>query len=920
MLDRAIRMVNFDHIRGETVEGQRHSFEQMVCHLARLEDKTGTFRRVDGSGGDGGVEALRMLGDGSKVGFQAKYYPVRDDIAWGKIEESVKTALTNHPELKRYVIALPCDFTGKRAARGGSTEGLWGKWDTQVKHWNGLAAARGMDVVFEPWTAFELEVALLRPEAEHLLRYFFDGRVFTREWMQRHLERTRHDLHGRYSPDEHVPTESMRSYEVIFHRDQVRQDLNAIFDLAQLSDPIAAAALLGGPAVAAAAAAAEDARKAFLELRAAVDAGLERPWPVRRWAGAWFSLTRLLMDLVDHSRERSDARNAGHDDDLHQGLADSTKVYKLIGPEVFGGRWAYVLPVEETRAALFVGRAGAGKSHVLARMAEDAWKAGGAVLHILGQHVLEADPRISIVQLLDLPGWSFHETLCALNLTAEAAKSRALVIIDALNEGRGVEIWRHHLLGFVREVNRHERIILVLSCREEYLDYVVPKDLIYSGVGSDEQTLLGRLVQVPVAGFRTAEEREMALAKFMDANGIARPTAPVLDEEFFNPLFMTSVCRSMAKADIKVFPRGLHGARDIFAFVLETKAKALGTPYDGGERAFRALLASLNDLAALMVGRRTDHVPLHEATGVIDRAFEALPLSNGNWRPILEGSDILRLDVENPAAGGAWSRPDEVVRFSFQRLQDNLIADHLVRICEGEALEDGFGPQAPLAFLVKRSIREDGAVEIKLHPRWVGVFAALWCAVAEAHGKELWDLRSLWGRAGVYYTPDEIRPVFRSSIRERSASAFSPRTRALLNDLWQDDEGERLAILILNACVPEHAWNADFLTERLLSMSRDERNSAWSRWFDTGRSELVDRAREIMQWSIEVNVRRADADVLRLAGLTLIWLLTAENAAIREEARKGLYHLLAGVPALLASSEAALRAVDDPNIRTVIGE
>jgi len=103
-------------------------------------------------------------------------------------------------------------------------------------------------------------------------------------------------------------------------------------------------------------------------------------------------------------------------------------------------------------------------------------------------------------------------------------------------------------------------------------------------------------------------------------------------------------------------------------------------------------------------------------------------------------------------------------------------------------------------------------------------------------------------------------------------------------------------------------------------MSRADRDSAWSRWFGNGRSELVDRAVEIIQWSLAVNVTIADGDVLRLAGLTLIWLLSGAHKGIRDQAREGLDHLLAGAPALLSSREAEFRAVDDPNISAVFGE
>ncbi|HEY0135552.1 MAG TPA: hypothetical protein VGB85_15815, partial [Nannocystis sp.] len=214
-----MRHIEFDKIRGDTSEGRRARFEQLVCHLARLDKVVaGDFRRIDGSGGDGGVEAIWRLLSGGVVGYQAKYHLHRDGIDWAKIDRSVQTALSHYPNLERYVIALPCDLTGRRAVRGGSTEGAWGIWDTHLAEWRRSAASRGMTVAFEHWTASELEERLAREEAHHLRRYFFDELVLSRAWIDRHLNRTLIDLHTRYSPDEHVPTSSLMVFDVLFRR------------------------------------------------------------------------------------------------------------------------------------------------------------------------------------------------------------------------------------------------------------------------------------------------------------------------------------------------------------------------------------------------------------------------------------------------------------------------------------------------------------------------------------------------------------------------------------------------------------------------------------------------------------------------------------------------------------------------------
>lgn len=911
-------MIDFTNIKGDSVEGQRTFFEHLICKLAELDGSNGEFRRIKGAGGDGGVEALRIMSNGHKIGYQAKYYPYKID--WKKLDLSVKTALTQHPDLERYVIALPCDFTGKRAIRGGSTKGIWGEWDERVDRWKELATTLGISVKFEPWTAFEIETALLRPKAQHLIRFFFDRQLFTREWMQRHLDRTIHDLRARYSPGDHVDTESLRPFDVIYRRENIRQDLRAVFDLARSSDPRAAAALVEKVSILEAdIISAEDSLKNFLTLGDAVDWTLKKEWPICKWLISWYSLTRRLLDIDSAIMYGVQTNKKANYDDLNRRVSNLIKVNELIGPEAFGGRWASLIPIDGSRATIFVGRAGTGKSHALARGAETAWNEGAPVVHILGQHILDDDPRASILKRLEIADWSFHDALSALNLAAEAADTRAMLVIDALNEGRGTDVWRRHLLSFIHEVNEHDRIILVLSCREEYLDYVIPPEMIadphpypgHNGKSAVDCSTLGKLVRVSVYGFQTTEEREAALQKFMDDKGIVRPTVPVLDTEFFNPLFMSSVCRSMAQAGIRVFPRGVFdGARKAFEFVLKTKAKALGTDHDGTNRMYPTLCQALIDLAAIMVSHREDYVSLPEAIEVIDSAFRALPINNQTWLAVLERSDILRRDVErSPKKIDPWSGPNEVIRFSFQRLQDNLIADRL--ICDCDDFEGAFEPDAPFAFLIRRSIRKDGISILKPSPYWVGVLGTLWAAVAEKYRKELWDLQSFFGNPDVYYYPQDLRPIFHTSIYERSGTAFTQRTKDIIDKVWKDRQEEKLAIVLSTSCVPNHAWNADFLTDRLLSLPLADRDSVWSRWFTSERSELIDRAMEITNWALNVDEKSVDSEVARLAGITLTWLFTVTNRSIRDRATKGLVNLLVGAPTLFSDLMNRFRDIDD---------
>src|SRR5687767_11393497 len=108
---------------------KRKGFEELICQLARRESghKTEEFRRVDGAGGDGGVEAYWLLEDGTEHGYQAKYFLATKDIDWSQIDKSVRAALEQHPKLTQYTIAIACDLTDRSGNLGRGKTG-WEHW------------------------------------------------------------------------------------------------------------------------------------------------------------------------------------------------------------------------------------------------------------------------------------------------------------------------------------------------------------------------------------------------------------------------------------------------------------------------------------------------------------------------------------------------------------------------------------------------------------------------------------------------------------------------------------------------------------------------------------------------------------------------------------------------------------------------
>lgn len=205
--------MDYARIRGKD-SGKHLAFEELVCQLARREPQAAgaEFRRVHGSGGDGGIEAYWVLPGGSEIGYQAKYYLKSSEINWANLDDSVQQALKTHPNLTEYVVALPCDLTDRTGKQVNGKTG-WDNWTARKAKWEALVP-EGRFVQFVPWTAFELSDRLIQPSADGLRRYWFGDVEFSAQWFADNLEIAVTSLEERYHSDDHVEVSSERLFKV----------------------------------------------------------------------------------------------------------------------------------------------------------------------------------------------------------------------------------------------------------------------------------------------------------------------------------------------------------------------------------------------------------------------------------------------------------------------------------------------------------------------------------------------------------------------------------------------------------------------------------------------------------------------------------------------------------------------------------
>ena len=301
-------------------------------------------------------------------------------------------------------------------------------------------------------------------------------------------------------------------------------------------------------------------------------------------------------------KEANSLRYAAHElRELEQALDD-------ILATLNGNRWRLV----NTRRALITGAAGVGKSHLFGDAVDHQVHNGRPSILILGGTLIEDDPWAQITKQLDL-SISVEKFLGALDAAAQAAGTRAVIFIDAINEHHGIAIWAQRLPGFLKVIEPFPRVAVAVSCRSTYLPYVFP-----DGIASD----LPQIEHVGFAG-RAAE----AARYYLDKRGIVRMAAPNLIPEFENPLFLKTCCDYLAKEHLTEFPRGMRGVTEIFNFYTQAVAKAIERDL-GLDQKLNIVGKALAALADAFDTGQRGYLEYDKAAGVLDTIYS----SNGEFK------------------------------------------------------------------------------------------------------------------------------------------------------------------------------------------------------------------------------------------------------------------------------------------------
>lgn len=876
--------------RGGSRQG---GFEELCCQLASLEyaNREGEFYRK-GLGGDAGVECFFRDRAGRETGWQAKYFFNFTAVQRAQLDDSLNTALKKHPRLQTYIVCLPFDFKDSRQSGTTSELKRWEEW--KKKH---LQSARkaGRKLAIVLWGSTFLRSRLSQDDPSYAGRtfYWFESTVLTHDWFLLRFNEAKANLGERYTPEVSVEVQIRRALFALGRDEWLSKQLDewkfkvqertysVVWQLRSLrkfgvKDVVTAKLIV--------------ALEAFLNL---LNIPYEDPRtniPVVELITAVKVLNAVSGDALALARTAKEPPppkkkpKPGQPTRTAQDAVDYLRheVYRFhdLLEEVESALTSDPWNIVNKHELLVYGKAGSGKSHSLADVADSQIKLGRPAILILGQTLVEGEPWQQIRSNLDLHSLPTEVFLGALDAAGQASGVRTLVLVDAINERHGLNIWPTRLAAFLTAIKRFDNIAIVLSCRTTYLDRIIPPSV---GATIPQLEHLG-------FGGKASEAARYYLAK----RGIVRPGMPNFMPEFNNPLFLKTICDALERSGAKEIPKGLQGVTAAFRFYIRSVADSLEK---------RMALDPHRDIVALAIDRMVEAM-IAAKRGWLKKA-EALALLDALHPSGNKADESLLFQFENEGlitieAVSEEEVDGEFVRFTFERMSDHFIARALLSLHLDRANPNkSFSADGPLGRIVTgRNIYGNA-----------GLLEAMAIQLPELTDSELLDVVPL-----DKHDAWQILEAFKDSLLWRDQGRFSDHTMQLCDKVYENDALGKMRLLISIATEPPNKFNGHWLHAWLNEKSLPERDGSWSILVAEDAKRDDSPIWTLIQWAFDQGGEAMDQARRTLAAITLAWLLTTTHRSVRDRATKALARVLSVDFRIAANTLRAFANVNDPYI------
>lgn len=824
---------------------QSQGFEELCFQLLpwMIGEPLSSAVRVDGRGGDGGVEAITKTASGSDVGLQCKYFSGLSDVQWRQIDDSVKTVLCKHPEVVRYLVCVPLN----------RTPGQIKKWESWVSKWQALDPTVAVE-----WVGLsELFCHLLKPEASHLKTYWFSCPDFSFDWVATQTQTAIGQLHDRYTPRLHQPTSAEELLEFLTGSSQAQARYRTFCSELVIVWRHAMRQLPGGFSRLSISTDLRPLQLAFQSMLDALGKG--------DFANVHEELITTLRALVDQHTRLVESLLSVHPEfsDAYWRLEMTSKLDAAVTQVKEGIKLGErYIKAQEQSVWVLTGDAGTGKSHLLADLAQKLLADGRACLLMVGERFATNATLSEQMPTLLNWSWTLRELLECLSTHAAITGDTAILMVDAINESPDRRLWQRELLQLTTLIDAYPGIRLIVSCRTDCLESSLP-----SGVLNVHNTIRHR-------GF-DLQFHETVQAYF-DGYHVISSQFPTLNPEFRNPLFLKTLCEAYQGRALPLGPMTFVGV--LTAWEVRV-AKDIEKKFDCSRQDTRR---AMDEIVLALAQSKAKRMSADEAEAICRRHFQVAEASRSLYRQLNSAGLLQEVETQ----GETW------VRLQYERFSDVRIAQmalknfttkaqwlahwltaFLPNRVDGDFLDWGVEPE-----LTAYALLLPDAIGVELIECPIGTVIREHWARQQAK-RILWDawLGALPWRA---LSPDdqEIPRLFAAWANQADD----------LRLVWER--------LFQFACISGHPLNADFLHKYLSKLDLPIRELKWT--VPLAKEDPADQTDgsvlgPFLYWA-DAAAGKASDEQVRLAAQVLLWLTSSSNRELRDRATDVAIRVLVG--------------------------
>lgn len=488
-------------------DDKKHSFEEMCYQLCLDEYGTmGTFTSIDDSGGGDGVEYYLTLPNGDIWGWQCKFFGRFDE---GGRKEQIKKSLgrayaVHGNNLKKWILCSKLSLTDK--------EKEW--FDTQLK--SSLQGGKPILPAIAPtelihWGDSEL-LSLLRKHTS-IYNFFFNDKILSFSWFAEKAAETfdKHNIKSKYDAELYC---SMNRQQELYNRiggkkqaDELNERClelnikafadeydNAINELQNFIPEDAYKSLFDEvvPRILALNTLVDDGNNLidqYIEILANKDMYEQMAFVpnITDYKETFHSSYMILTDILNTiessaigwvSEDSCKDRREKDTIEKHRNILINS--YFILSN--YGSVYLNILEDIElvTEHELHIaGKASQGKSNLALNVYEKNIMNGNPAIFLLGREFKNSSSlEDQILQLLDLrDGWNFEKFLQVLDMYGRLSNTKAIFIIDGLNENlHWKEIWSDNLDRLIAKFKQLKYVLFITTYRASYENEIFPQN------------------------------------------------------------------------------------------------------------------------------------------------------------------------------------------------------------------------------------------------------------------------------------------------------------------------------------------------------------------------------------------------------------------------------------------------------------